>query len=134
MKRMPLFVTLFSLAGCFEESAHTVAKTVAPCTQTQPDVTVKKLSRQLSPQAKKAMLRAQPGDWIKGTLLLGAKTPPDDLTESLRKLGAKPGSWSETTHQMTVELPIACLESVVGLPEVMYFEAASAYSNSTDEN
>ena len=110
-----------------------MAEIAAPCTMTQPDVAVKKLSRQLSPQAKKAMLRARPGDWIKGTLLLDAKSSPEALTESLRELGAKPGSWSETAHQLTVELPVACLESVFANPAVMYFEAASTYSSSRNE-
>ena len=129
---MSLCVLLSFAAACSQESTQPAAKGITACSETQPGVVVKKFPRQLSPQAKKAVLRARPGDWIKGTLLLDAKASPEDLTESLLALGAKPGAWSDTTHQMTVELPVSCLESVVELPEVMYFEAASVYSDSAD--
>jgi len=34
--------------------------------------------------------------------LLDAKASPENFAERLRKLGAKPGSLNDTTHQMTI--------------------------------
>jgi hypothetical protein len=130
---------LLLLQGCVDEpgnsdepleSAISIGQS---CTVIQADVIVAKFSRQMSPQAKKALLRAKPGDWIRGTLLFNTKIFPEDVIARLLEMGTEPGNWSDTTRQLSIRLPVACLADVLELPEVMYFEAATTFSYSPVE-
>lgn len=50
------------------------------------------------------------------------------LEQQLIALGAKPGVWNKQTNQLSLSVPVECLEKLVELDGVVYFEKATSYS------
>lgn len=86
------------------------------------------LSNRLSPAAKKALLLSAEGTTLTGLLQVSPGVDPEVLSRQLRRLGVAPGSWSATTRQMRVEVPVEQLDELVEQHGVIYFDLATPYS------
>ena len=86
-----------------------------------------RLSKHLSPSAKKAVLRHREGERVKAQIELARNVDLDALQNVLLHLGASEVRWHEQTHLLVVEVAAESLEEVAELEEVGYVELAERY-------
>jgi hypothetical protein len=87
-----------------------------------------RLSDRLSPRAKKAALRVQPGERVHVLLSVSAKADLAELRRALEALGAEISSISPETRTVAAAVPGDALSAVAAMREITYVDAASAYT------
>ena len=87
-----------------------------------------RLSSKLSPQAKKLVLSGAKGKMVDGLLMVTTVVELSTLKEKLGGLNIQINSVNEKTRQLNISVPVDQLEPLVSQEGVIYFEAATTYS------
>lgn len=89
-------------------------------------------SSRLSPQARKAALRAGPAHGavrVVATVELAAGQRPETLDVPLSQLGAELRGWSDHSHVMTVSIDPACLDALGAIRGVTFVQVGGRMAN-----
>ncbi|MCH9647322.1 MAG: hypothetical protein K0U98_03725 [Deltaproteobacteria bacterium] len=86
-----------------------------------------RLSRRLSPAAKKALLRRDPEELLGALLDLTAAAEVEGFAEALEALGGSVSCSLPETHQLSVEIPAGRLADLADLRGVAHVELGTPY-------
>ena len=86
-----------------------------------------RLSRRLSPQARKLVLRQSREESVRALVQVAPTADLEALRAELEGHGAKVSSWMEETRLLTIEVDVGHLAEVAELPGVTYVDVATAY-------
>ncbi len=84
--------------------------------------------QKISPQGKKQLLRAAPGDSTTALVELVPGASPESLADELERLGAEQISWSVETRLLTVQIEAAKLDELAALTAVTYVQVGGRFS------
>lgn len=89
---------------------------------------MQRLPRNLSPKAKRWLVRATTDDdRVRSVVMVAATADSDDLTRGVAALGGTAQSWSGETRLLTVELPAVQLGNLAELNGVVHVDADDIY-------
>ncbi len=89
-----------------------------------------RLSKRLSPAAKKALLRRDPEELLGALVDLTAATNPEGFSEFLEGLGGRVRCPLPETHQLSVEIPAGRLADLADLKGVAHVELGTRFQPS----
>ena len=86
-----------------------------------------KLSRRLSPAAKKAFLLSTPEAPVRALVEVAAPESVAELKARFEERGASLARWTEGTRLLTLEAPAGLLSDLAELEGVLYIDVATEY-------
>ena len=89
----------------------------------------RKLTKRLSPKAKRLYLQATPGEQVACLIQISPTADTEALRHDLETHGAVIRSWMDFEHLVTVEVDATQLTEVAELDGVIYLEAGERYQS-----
>ena len=86
-----------------------------------------KLSRRLSPAAKKAVLLAPPESTVRALVEVASGDEPGELRSRFETAGATLARWTEGSRLLALEAPAGRLQDLADLKGVVYLDLATAF-------
>ncbi len=86
-----------------------------------------RLPRNLSPRAKRRLVRAAAGEQVRSLVQVAATADPDALARRVAALGGTTRSYSGETRLLTVDIPATGLGGLAELDGVVHVDADDRY-------
>ncbi|MCB1032659.1 MAG: hypothetical protein KDD47_02360 [Acidobacteria bacterium] len=86
-----------------------------------------RLSRRLSPAAKKAVLLSPPESTVRALVEVASGDDPGELQSRFEAAGATRTRWAEGSRLLTLEAPAGRLQTLADLEGVVYLDLAATF-------